>query len=115
MRSLRRLNLRPLVLLCAIAQAAAGPSLALPRSQAPAAAKNDLVQLVARKGTRNYVPGESMGSTDDATSAKTDPAADEKALQDCIGTWDANTHITPSHWRDICKRQIKERGAQLDR
>jgi hypothetical protein len=107
-------HLQRLALLCAIAQGAAGPSLALPRSEPVAATGNAVVQLVARKGTRNYSPGDSTTS-DDNTPAKPDAVAEAKALEDCLRTWDAGTHITQSHWKEICKRQVNERGAQLDR
>jgi hypothetical protein len=106
--------LQRLALLCAIAQGAAGPSLALPRNEATTATGHTLVQLIARKGTRSYSPGDATTSQD-TTPAKPDPAVEEKALQDCIRTWDAATHITQSHWKEICKRQVEERGAQLDR
>ena len=73
-----------------------------------------MVQRVARKGTRNYSPGDSLTS-DDNTPAKPDAIAEAKALEDCLRAWDAGTHITQSHWKEICKRQVNERGAQLDR
>jgi len=97
-------------LCCAIAQwAAAGPSLALPGSEPLAASSPDLLRLVARKGTRNYTSETGMSLPDTAADGP-DPA---KALEDCIAIWDAGTHITKSKWREICKRQLKERGAQL--
>jgi hypothetical protein len=109
-------QIQSLALLCAIAQGAAGPSLALPRSEPIAAAGNAFVQLVARKGTRNYSPGDSLTPDETAATKKEKDAASEaKAMEDCIRTWDAGTHITQSHWKEICKRQVNERGAQLDR
>jgi len=99
-------------LFCALAQgAAAGPSLA-PLSEPSAAPGFDLVQLAARKGTRNYMP-DAAEIPQDTEPAKSDKASEAKALDDCIAIWDAGTHITKTKWRDICKRQIKERGAQL--
>jgi hypothetical protein len=117
MRTHRRLEC--LALAGAIALAAAGPSLALPglarSGDAPiAAAANHYVELVARKGTRAYSaegeaadPTAHAAATDETTPAKPDPA---KALDDCMRTWDAGTHITQAHWKDICQRQANERG-----
>ena len=118
-------------LLCAIALGAAAPSLALPRLALPggepaAAAENPaespIVEFVARKGSRVYSPEAEAAdptahaaATEETKPAKPDPAAEAKALDDCMRTWDASTHITQSHWKDICKRQINERGAMLDR
>lgn len=97
----------------ALAQgAAAGPSLALPLSKPSAAPGFHLVQLAARKGTRNYMP-DAAELPQDTEPAQADKASEAKALDDCIAIWDAGTHITKSKWREICKRQIKERGAQL--
>jgi hypothetical protein len=120
MRTYRRLEC--LALAGAIALAAAGPSLALPNlarsGDAPVAvAANHFVELVARKGTRTYsaeeegaaaaTPTTTTTTTQDAARAKPDPA---KALDDCMRTWDAGTHITQAHWKDICQRQANERG-----
>jgi hypothetical protein len=98
--------------------ATVSPSLALPDGAEVLAARQTVAEPVARKGTRNYAPGEEStpqdATTDTTTSPeKLDPAAEAKALQDCIAIWDEKTHITQSHWKDICKRQLKERGAQL--
>jgi hypothetical protein len=67
-------------------------------------------QFVARKGTRNYVPGEDALTAPSGTG--TDAAGGEKRdpLAECMAIWDAGTHITKSKWREICERQIKERG-----
>ncbi len=106
----RRLSV--LALFGAIAQCAvAGPSLALPGSEPIAASGPVLLQLVTRKGTRNYFLED--GTAPEASPVGSDPASEAKALEDCIAIWDAGTHITKSKWREICQRQLKERGAQL--
>jgi hypothetical protein len=101
---------------CAIAQgAAAGPSLAPAPSEPVAAPGSGVVWLAARKGTRNYVPGEESGTEQalqETSPAQSDQASEEKALEDCIAIWDTGTHISKSKWREVCRRQIKERGAQ---
>ncbi len=65
------------------------------------------VQLVARKGTRKYVAGE-----DDALTVPSGEAQrpERNSLEECMAIWDAGTHITKTKWREICKRQIKERA-----
>jgi len=77
-----------------------------------------VVQLAARKGTRNYSPDTSTsprspqkteGLLDGAISSPTYP------LEVCMETWDRGTHITKNRWREICKRQIKEQEAVRDR
>jgi hypothetical protein len=67
-----------------------------------------VVQPVARKGTRNFVPGDADALTV-PSETRTDAAGDP--LEACMATWDAGTHITKSKWREICERQIKEQGA----
>jgi hypothetical protein len=93
--------------------AAAAPALALSRSEPIAGPSSAFVQLAARKGTRNYVPddGGTAEAPQETAPGQTDPAADVKALEECIAIWDAGTHITKSKWREICERQIKARGA----
>jgi hypothetical protein len=86
----------------AIAPAAAAP---LPE----AAVSEPFVQGVARKGTRNYDPGDSDALTVPST-ATDDEAVDRDPLKECMETWDAATHITKSKWREICERQIRERA-----
>lgn len=89
----------------AVPSAAAAPLLERSAPEPP-------LQRVARKGTRNYVPGEDVlsvpstvttGTTDD-TSGVRDP------LEECLEIWDPATHITKSKWREICERQIRERA-----
>lgn len=65
---------------------------------------------IGRKGTRNYRPGE-LSTTTPAESAEKsngELSANEKLTQ-CMETWDAGTHITKSHWREICQRQLNDR------
>lgn len=70
-----------------------------------------VVEPVERKGTRAYKPdGVTPAVPADAAQAKS-PAGDD-ALDQCIATWDAGTHISPSKWREICKRQLKENAAE---
>jgi hypothetical protein len=108
-------RLQVVALCCAIALwTAAGPSLALPLNEPGAAPEFHLAQLGGRKGTRNYIPDTYSDQVlQDTTPAGSEKETETKALDDCIATWDAGTHITKSKWREICKRQIKERGAQL--
>jgi hypothetical protein len=68
--------------------------------------------IAARKGTRNYAP-DATPVQQDAGPAGAGAPSDAKALADCVAIWDAGTHITKSKWREICQRQLKERGPQL--
>ena len=86
----------------AIAPAAAAPL-------AEASVSEPVVHRVARRGTRNYVPGDSDALTVPST-ATDDGAVDRDPLKECMETWDAATHITKSKWREICERQIRERA-----
>ena len=70
-----------------------------------------VVEPVARKGTRAYRPDDAAPAIPaDASQAKS-PSGDD-ALQQCIATWDEGTHISPSKWREICVRQLKENAAE---
>ncbi len=69
------------------------------------------MQFVARKGTRVYDADTEVSH--DASRAGSDATSEAKALADCIAIWDQGTHITPGKWREICQRQLKERGTQL--
>jgi hypothetical protein len=93
--------------------AATAPALAFSRSELMACPGPAFVQLAARKGTRTYTPddGATAATPQETAPAQPDPAAEAKALEDCIAIWDAGTHITKSKWREICQRQIKARGA----
>ncbi len=79
---------------------------AVPLNQSAAVSK-PIVQPVARKGTRNFAPGDA-----DALTVPSDAQAkqDRDLLEQCIAIWDAGTHITKTKWREICKRQLKERS-----
>jgi hypothetical protein len=76
----------------------------------PTADMAPLVEPVARKGTRAYkADGVTPAVPADDSQAKSKPGDD--ALEQCIATWDAGTHISPSKWREICKRQLNDRDA----
>ena len=67
-----------------------------------------VVEQIARKGTRAYKPdGASPALPADASQTES-PTSDD-ALAQCIAAWDAGTHISPSNWREICKRQLNDR------
>lgn len=74
-----------------------------------------IVQLAARKGTRNFrpdattAPKKNEGVLDAGISVRT------YTLEACMETWDRDTHITKNRWREICKRQIKEQEAVRER
>jgi len=68
-----------------------------------------IVEPAARKGTRSYTSDGAAGAAPAApadAASQAQPAAD--ALELCMSTWDAGTHISKSRWRDICKRQLQE-------
>ncbi len=66
------------------------------------------LEPVARKGTRTYMPD---GSTTPvpADTSQAQAADTSEALEQCMATWDAGTHISKSNWRTICIRQLKDR------
>lgn len=94
-----------LVVLCV---ARAGDA-AFAASVVPPADVAPIIEPVQRKGTRAYKADGAQPAAPDAAQAKS-PSGDE-ALAQCIATWDAGTHISPSKWREICKRQLKDRDA----
>jgi hypothetical protein len=98
-------NLAKLVLVSVVVLAAQ-PVGAVPLQHKEAAAA-PLVRVAGRKGTREYVPGES-GALTVPSGTETPPERD--TLEACMAIWDAGTHITKPKWREICKRQIKERA-----
>jgi hypothetical protein len=104
MRCLGTLTALVLIEIAALAvqPARAEPSLSKEVGAAP------LVQLAGRKGTRAYMPGESGAPT---VPSDADTTAEKDSLEECMAIWDAGTHITKSKWREICKRQLKERAA----
>jgi len=61
-----------------------------------------IVQLAARKGTRNFEGTPSTYKT-------------ERTLGSCMEAWDSATRITKERWREICKRQLKEEEASRER
>ena len=69
-----------------------------------------VVEPVARKGTRAYRPDGATPAVPADTAQPNSPSGDD-ALAQCIATWDAGTHISPSKWREICKRQLNDRDA----
>ena len=102
-----------LVVLCAAAQvghaALAGSLIAeTPPGVTP------IVEPAARKGTRAYTPdgAETAVPAVPAVTPQAKPAADTDALDQCMRTWDAGTHISKSKWREICIRQLKDRDTQ---
>lgn len=99
-------NLTGLVLVSVVALAAQQAD-AVPLHQKQVATA-PLVHLAGRKGTRNYAPGEAGEFT---VPSDTEAAPERDTLEECMSVWDAGTHITKSKWREICKRQLKERAA----
>jgi hypothetical protein len=69
-----------------------------------------VVEPVARKGTRAYRPDGATPAVP-ADAAQANSTSGDDALAQCIATWDAGTHISPSKWREICKRQLNDRDA----
>jgi hypothetical protein len=41
-------------------------------------------------------------------SAPSKPGGGGKSLQDCMGFWDRDTHMTKAEWRVACKRTMQE-------
>ncbi len=74
-----------------------------------------VLRTAGRKGTRLYRP-------DDAGVDKEGAEADSEGLfysqtetlEACMETWDRETHISKSRWREICQREIKARNAEKD-
>jgi hypothetical protein len=84
--------------------ALAGPHVSQTRPDA-----SPVIEVQARKGTRLYTPD---GAVPTAPYTSQGQAQDgEAALEQCMNTWDAGTHITKSKWREICQRQLKDRDA----
>jgi hypothetical protein len=53
-------------------------------------------------------PGNSSGSNSPSQSAPSKPGGGGKSLADCMGFWDAATHMTKVEWRAACKRSMKD-------
>jgi hypothetical protein len=52
--------------------------------------------------------GGSPNLSPDTSSAPSKPGGGGKALADCMGFWDAATHMSKGEWRAACKRSMKE-------
>lgn len=65
-------------------------------------------QLAARKGTRNYSADSTAMPQATDSAAVSERQSAEKALADCMATWDVKTHISKAKWREICRRQLRE-------
>ena len=69
-----------------------------------------VVKTEARKGTRLYRPDDSEGydplaEAEEKATATHEPTTEDR-IDQCMASWDAETHITKSSWRLICQRQI---------
>jgi hypothetical protein len=53
-------------------------------------------------------PGASSGSGSPSESAPSKAGGGGKSLADCMGFWDAATHMTKVEWRAACRRSMKE-------
>ena len=98
---------RSLLLVLCAAQAGCA---ALAASVAAPAGVPPIIEPVARKGTRAYTPDGAM-PTDPADASQAKSPSGDDALKQCLATWDAGTHISPSKWREICVRQLNDRDA----
>lgn len=67
-----------------------------------------IFESVARKGTRSYMLDGAAPTAPADSSQEQDPGSSD-ALDQCMATWDAGTHISKSKWREICKRQLNDR------
>ena len=55
----------------------------------------------------------SPGSASPSESAPSAPGGGGKTLADCMGFWDAGTHMTKAEWRAACKRTLQENPTVL--
>jgi hypothetical protein len=53
-------------------------------------------------------PDASSGSGSPSQSKPSAPGGGGKSLADCMGFWDAATHMSKVEWRAACKRSMKE-------
>jgi hypothetical protein len=68
-----------------------------------------VIVIKGRKGTRNYVPGDSAEATDAESGTSTEkPKTREERIEQCMASWDSKTHITKANWRKICDRQLSD-------
>jgi hypothetical protein len=106
LRALHRFVYAPLVL-----AAASEPALALQGSDtfSTIVAKRPslVVVITGRKGTRNYMPDADEISAEAKENATQSADTTKARLDQCMASWDRNTHITQSNWRQICEREIK--------
>ena len=94
-----------LVVLCAVQGGHA--ALAAPYVSQTGPGAFPTLESVARKGTRSYMPdGAAPTAPSDSSEAQAPGSSD--ALDQCMATWDAGTHISKSKWREICKRQLND-------
>ena len=54
------------------------------------------------RATQEY---QARGAT---TKRQKDDRANQDAMQNCMGTWDAGTGMSMSEWRSSCRRMVKE-------
>jgi hypothetical protein len=97
------------VVLCA-AQVGHAALAGSPIAETPPGA-TPIVEPAARKGTRAHTP-DGTETAVPAVTPQTKAPASSDALDQCMGTWDAGTHISKSKWREICIRQLKDRDTQ---
>jgi hypothetical protein len=64
----------------------------------------------ARKGTRNYQPGDDTPAA--SSDRQTATSKGGQALDRCLASWDADTHMSKEEWRESCQRVIRERASQ---
>jgi hypothetical protein len=65
-----------------------------------------LVTQLATGGSTQSSLALSSGS--DSEAAPSRPGGGGKSLQDCMGFWDAATHMSKREWRAACKRTLAE-------
>jgi hypothetical protein len=58
-------------------------------------------------------PGTSSGSGSPSQQAPSAPGGGGKTLADCMGFWEAATHMTKAEWRAACKRTLQEHPTVL--
>ena len=92
--------------------AARDPAFALDASKVLATTFHPLaIKTEGRKGTRLYRPDESadydaLVEGEEKVTGTHEPTVEER-LDQCMASWDAETHITKNSWRQICEREIK--------
>ena len=104
---------RPLPwLMCAllVVVANSGPAFALQGLKAfNTAGPSFVVKIEGRKGTRIYRPD--VSEDDDASTEPQETAEQAKEkLDQCMASWDTQTHITKANWRKICERELSDGG-----